>query len=57
VTGLASAIERREWQLAALYLLLGVSEAWARLPPESMLALVDLLACEEERPEEALRDG
>ena len=55
--GLAGAIERREWELVALYLLAGLSEAIARLPPESVAALFDLLAGEEERFLEAGRDG
>ncbi|HEY7467313.1 MAG TPA: hypothetical protein VIB47_11545 [Dehalococcoidia bacterium] len=43
VTGLAVAVERREWQVVALYLLLGVAEAASRLPPESLAELLDLL--------------
>jgi hypothetical protein len=43
VTGLAAAVERREWRLVALYLLLGVSETAAQLPAESLAALLDLL--------------
>jgi hypothetical protein len=50
-------VERREWQLVALYLLLGISEAAAQLPPESLAALLDLLGGDE-HPEEAWRhDG
>jgi hypothetical protein len=37
------AIERGDWSLAATYLLLGVSRAAARLPPDSLVALVELL--------------
>jgi hypothetical protein len=40
---LAVAVERREWTLAALCLLLGVSEAAARLPRETLEELLDLL--------------
>lgn len=40
---LALAVERREWPLAALCLLLGVSEAAALLPPETLERLLDLL--------------
>ncbi len=40
---LAIAVERREWSLAALCLLLGVSDAAARLPPETLESLLDLL--------------
>ena len=48
--GLAMAVERREWKLASLYLLLGIDEAAARLPPESLVALVDLLGGTEASP-------
>jgi hypothetical protein len=40
---LALALERRSWSLAALCLLLGVSDAAARLPPETLEHLLDLL--------------
>lgn len=40
---LAVALERREWTLAALCLLLGVAEAAAALPPETLERLVELL--------------
>ena len=40
---LALALERREWSLAALCLLLGVAEAAARLPPETLESLLELL--------------
>ncbi len=37
------AIERKEWTLAALCLLLGVAEAATRLPPETFESLMELL--------------
>lgn len=40
---LALALERRSWSLAALCLLLGVTDAAARLPPEALEQLIDLL--------------
>jgi len=40
---LALAVERRVWPLAALCLLLGVADAAARLPPETLEHLLDLL--------------
>ncbi len=40
---LAIAIERKNWTLAALCLLLGVADAAARLPPETLEHLLDLL--------------
>ncbi len=43
MTALAVALERRQWSLASLYLLLGVSQAASRLPPESLEALLDIL--------------
>ena len=49
MTAFAVAVERRRWPLVSLYLLLGVSEAAAKLPPESLTALIDLLGGEAER--------
>jgi len=46
MTSLAVAVEKREWRLVSLYLLLGVSEAASRLPPETLSELVDLLGGE-----------
>ncbi len=40
---LAATLERKEWTLAALCLLLGVAEAAALLPPETLESLLDLL--------------
>lgn len=37
------AIQRKEWTLAALCLLLGVAEAASRLPPETFENLLELL--------------
>jgi hypothetical protein len=44
VTPLAIAVERREWRSVALRLLLGVADAAAALPPESLAELLDLLS-------------
>ena len=41
---LAMAIQRREWELAALCLLLGVTEAAAALPPDAVDGLLEVLA-------------
>jgi hypothetical protein len=46
MTSLAVAIEKRQWQLVSLYLLLGVHEAATRMPPETLSELVDLLGGE-----------
>jgi len=43
MTAFAVAVERRQWSLVSLFLLLGVAEAAAKLPPESLTALIDLL--------------
>ena len=43
---LAIAIEREQWELAALCLLVGVTEAARALPPEAVEALIDVLAAE-----------
>jgi len=40
---LALALEREAWPLAALCLLLGVADAAARLPPEALESLLELL--------------
>lgn len=40
---LAVAIEKREWTLASLCLLLGVAEAAAQLTPETLEHLLELL--------------
>jgi hypothetical protein len=52
MTAFATAIEHRRWQLVSLYLLLGVTEVAAKLPPESLIALIDLLG-ESERGRES----
>ena len=43
---LALAIERKEWELTALYLLLGVSRAAANLPPDAIYGLLEVLSAE-----------
>jgi len=48
MSALALAIERKEWELAALYLLLGVSQAAAKLPPEAIYGLLEVLCAEGE---------
>jgi hypothetical protein len=40
---LAQAVERKEWPLVSLMLLLGVTEVAANLPPESLAELLDLV--------------
>lgn len=45
---LAAAIERKDWELASLLLLLGVTEAAAALPPEAVEGLLEVLAGLEE---------
>ena len=41
---LAVAIQRREWELASLCLLVGVAEAAASLPPDAVEGLLEVLA-------------
>ena len=42
-SALALAVERQQWTLAALCLLLGVADAATELPPETLEHLLDLL--------------
>jgi hypothetical protein len=49
MTTLEVAVRRRDWERVALYLLLGVSRAADKLPPESLNALLDLLSVEKPR--------
>ena len=42
-SALALGIERKNWTLVALCLLLGVAEVAAKLPPETLERLLDLL--------------
>jgi hypothetical protein len=47
MSALALAIERKEWELAALYLLLGINQAAAKLPPDAIYGLLEVLSAEE----------
>ncbi len=42
------AVERRQWQVVTYRLLLAISEAAHKLPPESLDALLDLLSSGQE---------
>jgi len=44
VSTLAGAIQGKRWELAALCLLLGVTEAAAALPPDAVEGLLEVLA-------------
>jgi hypothetical protein len=44
MSALALAIERKQWEVAALYLLLGVSQAAAKLPPDAVYGLLEVLS-------------
>ena len=48
---LALAIEREDWDAAAVVLLYGVTEAMKRVPPEALEEMIELLS--EERPRRA----
>ena len=52
---LATAIERREWEAAALCLLVAVAEAANRLPPEALEEMLELLAAEGPSPHRTRR--
>jgi hypothetical protein len=52
VNALAQAIEERDWDRAALLLLIGLGRAMENLRPETLSALVELLSAPEE-PEAA----
>jgi hypothetical protein len=52
MTGFAVAVERKQWSLVSLYLLAGISEFSAKLPPDSLDALLDVLGGLEPLPEE-----
>ena len=57
---LAVAIERKQWNLAALLLLLGVAEAAEALPPDAVEGLLEVLAgleAEGDRPRGGARRG
>ena len=47
---LAVAIERKQWELAALCLLLGLTEAAAKLPPDAIEGLLEVLVAEGSPP-------
>ncbi|MDI6858274.1 MAG: hypothetical protein QME71_08185 [Dehalococcoidia bacterium] len=43
MSALALAVGRNDWGLVALYLLLGVAEAAAKLPPDALEGLLEVL--------------
>ena len=49
---LTIAIERREWETAALCLLLGITRAAAALPPDAVEGLLEVLAMPPARSKE-----
>jgi hypothetical protein len=48
MTSFAVAVERKQWQIVTYRLLLAISDAAHKLPPESLNALLDLLSSERE---------
>ncbi len=52
MTAISVAIERQQWEVAALRLLLGISFAAAKLPPESLTELIDIVSGEARGPRE-----
>ena len=58
MTALATAIDRQQWELASLYLLLAVSRAAAALPPDAIDGLLEVLeAAPVDRPPAQERRG
>jgi hypothetical protein len=57
MTRFEAAVQKKQWEVVCLYLLLGVTEAASKLPPESLSALIDLLAGEAEEPGRSARGG
>jgi hypothetical protein len=53
MTRFEAAVAQKQWEVVCLYLLLGITEAASKLPPESLAALLDLLAGEAEDRQEA----
>lgn len=47
MTPLAAALQGRQWELVALRLLIGVSNAASALPPQSLTEIVELLRGQE----------
>jgi hypothetical protein len=56
MTAFAVAVERQQWSLVSLYLLLGVTEAAQKLPPESLAELLDLLSTDGVEPRRSRHD-
>ena len=46
MSALATAVAAKQWELAALYLLLGLLEAFSQLPANSIEGLLDVLGGE-----------
>ena len=53
--GLTKAIEREDWEVVAMYLILGTLKAIETLPPESVEAMMELLASAPNAPHPAYR--
>lgn len=48
---LSAALRRKEWELAALFLLLGLAEAMEKLPADGVEGLLEVLDGGKEGPE------
>lgn len=57
MTTLAAAVKRKQWEAASLFLLLGVTEAAAALPPGAIEGLLEVLAGLEAEVEPRPRKG
>jgi hypothetical protein len=54
---LALAIERKDWDAAAVVLLYGVMQAMKRMPPEAIEEMIELLSEEPPRRAKRVRRG
>jgi len=57
MSDLAAALQHQQWELAALYLLLGVTQAAAGLPPEAISDLLEMLEPRARKKEGGSRKG
>lgn len=53
---LEAAIERKDWELASLYLALGMLKTLETLPPDAAQSLIELLAAEDAEHPHRRRD-
>lgn len=54
---LSVALQREEWEVAALCLLLGLAQSLSRLPPDAVLGLVEMAEGGTPEPATELKQG